>query len=83
MTKWQTIDSAPKDGTWIIIARSEWKIFPKARWEDVDGDDNSFKAWVFADAYTTLGVDDGMLGWQDDYDSDVMPTHWIPFLDLK
>jgi len=75
---WQPIETAPKDGTWIILGKPDWSVFLKARWVDVDGDDGPFKAWVFQYDGICLGVDDGVLGWQEDHDDGAMPTHWMP-----
>jgi hypothetical protein len=67
---WQPIDTAPKNGRWIIVTSTHWKIRDPAeeagalivRWNaDVDG-------WCheFADGW---GDEDGIVN---------QPTHWMP-----
>ncbi len=79
---WPTIDSAPKDGTWVLIARPEWDQAVVAKWAEypggmVEGDDGpvAMFGWVFRDhLFFAGGMEDGFLGWKEDAES--MPTHW-------
>jgi hypothetical protein len=72
---WQPIETAPKDGTEVLIWRKGWVLAPLAKWEFV-GDEEGF-LWTFDDAIC-LGVDSGCLGWAEDIEGDAMPTHWRP-----
>lgn len=80
---WPTIDSAPRDGTWILIARPEWDKAVVAKWGEYPGNpvisagggDTWMYGWVFRDPHLFAGgEEDGFLGWQED--ADAMPTHW-------
>lgn len=79
---WQPIETAPKDGTPIVLGKANWLVFPKARWLMCDGDEASFFAWVFDDEYSPCLVpnEDGgnILGWAEDIENGCMPTHWMP-----
>lgn len=80
MSEWLTIDSAPKNGTWIVIGKAGWDAFPRAMWGEADGEDGPFFGWVFADdsVWVPNACEDGFLGWQEDIDDGAMPTHWMP-----
>ena len=81
MSEWRPIETAPKDGTWIVIGKADWDACPVAKWELVIGADEWFGAWLFAsDAPCLVPNVDGeaMLGWQEDVDEGNMPTHWMP-----
>ena len=58
MSKWQPIETAPKDGTRFLAyePRHEYRYY-ECWWED------DFRDWS---------------GWQDDFDSEPKPTHWMP-----
>lgn len=77
MVWWLPIESAPKDGTKILIWRDGWDYAPVAWRDAIDGEDGSFGAWVFDDSLC-LGVSDGVLGWNEDVEDGSMPTHWMP-----
>ena len=65
MSDWQLIETAPKDGTWILLYGSLY-VEPHARvgfWSD-DGPD-----WYDSEAAPRSLTD---FGWS--------PTHWMPFL---
>ena len=74
---WRPIETAPKDGTKILIWRDGWDYAPVAWRDAIDCDEGSFGAWVFAD-HLCLGVGDGCLGWNEDIEDGHMPTHWQP-----
>lgn len=74
-TKWQPIETAPKDGTKIVIWSSRYDFCPIAAWHvapDCSG-------WLFDDwASPCPSCDDGFIGWNEDIEDGFMPTHWIP-----
>jgi hypothetical protein len=78
MTEWKTIDSAPKDGTTIILfcpqgdgnPGSEWRV-TSGEWCDEPGCDNGYGEEVRG--FT------GWLSWDGGFSEDtMMPTHWMP-----
>lgn len=75
---WQPIESAPKDGSWIIIANAKWDKYPKAKRDVIYEDVGVFYGWVFEDDQICFGVDSGTLGWNEDVADGDMPTHWMP-----
>lgn len=74
--KWQPIDTAPKDGTWVFVAcasrRPDEDSYPAAvaRWGKGYSDSG---AWV--EQWCVDGNVD--LGWWPD------PTHWMPIPKLE
>ena len=82
MTEWMPIETAPKDGTDIVIAHPDWDSFPIAQWMEypgnpvLDGEGNTAWMWGWGHDSTgfTYGHEDYWLGWDDD----PMPTHWMP-----
>lgn len=80
---WRTIESAPKDGTEIIIYGQGWTSAPRAKWIDRDGENNegeqiTFGGWALASDWECFGVEDGFIGWNEDVDEGRMPTLWMP-----
>ena len=77
---WQPIETAPKDGTRIVIGRADWDCFPVAVWMeypqnpvvDANGNDTWMSGWGYDVACLSLGFEDYWLGWGED----PMPTHW-------
>ena len=80
--EWQPIETAPKDGTKVVLAHPEWSEYPVAQWMEYPGnpvlDANERDCWVFGWGHDsigfTVGIEDYWLGW----DEDQMPTHWMP-----
>lgn len=71
MTEWQPIESAPKDGTRILVYSCEWKrhLFGRAYWfQGVPGDGSGWIASVFL----ATPIDDSR--------GSMNPTHWMPML---
>jgi hypothetical protein len=85
MTEWKTIDTAPKDGSWIELWRGPvtgagvWSPLVVARWWDFgDGDDG----WAWPeDIYDPWHDPDGATEYLergDCYDTVNGFTHWRP-----
>ena len=79
MIEIKPIETAPKDGTRIILYNKVWDSFPIASWEIVEGYDEmtgegGFCLWFLQDETFPTSNEDGCL-WPDE---DVMPTHWWP-----
>lgn len=69
MSDWRTIDSAPRDGTWIIAFNSQG-VFPCAWCEEPDYDD--YRGWSAAGSGyggALYSLHNGV------FDN---PTHWMP-----
>lgn len=69
--KWKTIESAPKDGTWILAVVKGF-VPAVARWQDwQEGGSFEFvEAETFAEESHWQAFVDGTDPWQ--------PTHWMP-----
>ena len=63
LTKWQPIETAPRDGT-EIIGRA-------GLWVEVTAFFKGTKPWERKEAWVTSNDDDG-------YAQDFKPTHWLP-----
>jgi len=84
-TNWQTIDTAPKDGTPIFITHPNWDGAVKARWGkhpwaeavlDEMGRSVIPHGWVYDWGIVALGRVAGFLGAEYDIEKGLMPTHW-------
>lgn len=79
---WRDISSAPKDGTEIVLFNPKYKFLPKARWGEIDGETDDdvegwFNGWLLEnDVY--VGTAEGCLGYMEDIEDGLMPTHWMP-----
>lgn len=70
MNKWQPIDTAPKDGSAIIVWPSTWKrVTSCAQWYDDRYAKTPRPYWKRFDAVTVSNSRDNP------------PTHWMPVLD--
>tara|TARA_Y100000310_G_scaffold63233_1_gene58530 strand:- start:2296 stop:2508 length:213 start_codon:yes stop_codon:yes gene_type:complete len=65
--KWQPIDTAPKDGTEILVygrsKKERWQMFTVVFWQ--------YNCWTL----TETG------GYAEDSDPSLDPTHWMPLPD--
>lgn len=88
---WRTIDSAPKNGTPILIWNKKWDMALLARWEMHPDAENSsgkvqdyygrlvnIKGWVhkYIPWPQCPGKETYFLGWPEDKEEGNMPTHW-------
>lgn len=68
--KWQPIETAPKDGTWVILGLSEnWKL-------GVDG--RSCPGYWLTGWEHGVDYEGRESGWEDVYHNDVEPICWMP-----
>ena len=73
--EWQPIETAPKDGSKVLLFREDWDQAFIGKWkyfEDGDG----FYAWELGE-YICIGISDGILGYEEDHEEGIMPTHWM------
>ncbi len=79
MSEWKPIDTAPKDGTKVLIWNSVYDFCPIAWWGEKDGDDSIFYGWNFEGGHSPCcSCEDDFIGWNEDIDEGFMPTHWMP-----
>jgi len=90
MGEWQPIETAPKDGTWILLYLSEdgWKSdadgdYPYrvtiGQW---DADTYQSATWMSDKTYTEFWDYGGMTGaGTSTYRVEVIPSHWMPLPD--
>jgi hypothetical protein len=80
-TNWQTIDTAPKDGTPIFITHPNWAGAIKAHWgkypgglvEDSKGRETTMYGWIFDNWTRFQGLcphENGFLGFDDDIENE-------------
>lgn len=76
MSEWKTIDSAPKDGTAVLVMRNDWPGCPGG----VATECNGHNTYV-AEFWSGEGEDGEWVCYmnavQDPY-CPVTPTHWMP-----
>jgi hypothetical protein len=71
MGEWQQIETAPKDGTWVLVGNAKYDHPFVCRWRVPSADDRWEAHW----AQDNPGIwDDDMGYWP--------PTHWAPLLPL-
>ncbi len=84
-TGWEPIETAPKNGTVIMMWNKRWNMAPAGYWWcDTTKNGDKFGLWVLLEEELELGVSPGTLGWSVDIESGDMPTHWahLPEEDL-
>ena len=69
--KWQSIETAPKDRTPILAWNG--KFVCEALWEP-DADDKGHVGWC----YSTFYNHECYGNYNNSYDEDAQPTHWMP-----
>lgn len=63
MSEWRPIETAPKDGTWVLVCGNGWDVQ---------------MAWFALNRRINKAYWKNSLEW-DDYDlADKHPTHWMP-----
>jgi len=90
-TNWQTIDTAPKDGSKILIWNKKWGMALVSIWDEhPDAKDQNGKVqdsrgrWVTKKGWKHRyipwpqcpGEEGHFLGWPEDIKNKKMPTHW-------
>lgn len=90
MSEWKPIETAPKDGSWIIAWRGEcpfegaWDNPVYVTWHEFDGDN---PAWVwpssFYEVYSDLGraKAENLIIRGNFFEADDEFTHWMPLLE--
>lgn len=73
---WPPIDTAPKDGTEILIWRAGWACAYVAKWHR--GCEDEPDGWLLDPLAAGPGEDETFLGYAEDIHSGCMPTHWAP-----
>lgn len=79
MPQWQPIETAPKDGTKIVIWSKLYASFcPIAAWCTSTGEADA-NGWEYDPWYSPPCAEtDGFLGTEEDIEGGAMPTHWMP-----
>lgn len=76
MTGWPTIDTAPRDGSEIVI----WigaDFAPVASWQCLEGGDEfTGEGWIYAWCLKDESLSEYGDGWI--YADSAQPTHWMP-----
>ena len=72
--KWQSIETAPKDRTPILAWNG--KFVSEALWE-TDADDDGHVGWCYSTFYNLECYGN----YNNSYDKDSQPTHWMPLPD--
>lgn len=68
MAEWMPIESAPKDGTFVIVWPPTWKgVVSCASWDDDKYAKKPRPYWRRADEYGCVG-----------FSREKPPTHWMP-----
>lgn len=80
---WQPIETAPKDGTKVLLWRSGYPMAPVGHWDsfedswqepdDDDDDDGACWGWVLEEDLPG-SMSDCFIGWNEE--RHLWPTHW-------
>jgi hypothetical protein len=75
---WRPIETAPKDGSKIIIWNARYWHCPIAWWGTADdGDGNPFGGWCFDDLSPPAATcAEGFIGYNEDIADGLMPVLW-------
>lgn len=73
---WAEIDTAPRDGTEILIWRKSWPAAYVAKWHR--GNEDEPDGWLLDPLAAGPGEDEAFLGYAEDIHNGCMPTHWAP-----
>jgi len=78
MSEWKPIDTAPKDGTKILIWNKIYEFAPIAWWAEADTCSDPIYGWHFdTQSSPCCSCEDNFIGWQEDIEDGLMPTHWL------
>lgn len=81
---WQPIETAPKDGTPILIYQPDYEDGGELAWQrhtqhnNYDGEDEATDTTSFDDQRYAIGYWRPWGGWGNRNSSHVNPTHWMP-----
>lgn len=71
---WQPIETAPKDGTRVMLYRSGWGIGVVGAWGEHPSKECC--GWLLVDGvYVPGALEESFVGWAEE--AAIMPTHWI------
>lgn len=81
---WQQIETAPKDGTRIVIWNKIYDHCPIAKWAERDADEGFIFGWELEGSRSPCGsCEDDFIGWNEDQEDGFMPTHWTDVPDSR
>jgi len=76
---WQTIDSAPKDGTWVLVSPGENQLVTIGSFTGVTGEQLINRQWVKFSGWVDIEKDCWMsYGDCCSEHYNIWPTHWQP-----
>ena len=79
MSEWQPIETAPKDGSKIVIWSKVYDHCPIARWGEMGTEEDFFCGWHLEGTHSPCcSCEDDFIGYAEDESDGYMPTHWMP-----